>query len=544
MFYFNPYALPPLFGALLIIALGIFVWFKNSKSTANFSWFLICLSMFVWLIGDCLLFSTKNPKFALFFTKIVYIGVTGIPIGNFYFSSKLIQSRLNRVTLFSLIAIYSIGIFFTSQTNLIINGTYNYFWGFYPKAGTYHGVYLIIWLAVYCSALLLLRKKINESKDNGYDQKCIRHVFYALSIGGILGPLDFIQKYGFEFYPVGYFSVPSVVGFISYSILKHKLLNIDIVIKKSVIYSILIIILTSIYLLIIILAEWLFQGLVGYKSITLSLFLVIVATILFNPLRNRIQMLIDKIFLGKTPQEMAQENELLKQQIEHSERLKAASTLALGLAHEIKNPITTIKTFAEYLPQKLDDKEFLAKFSKLIPAETERINNIIHQLLQFSKPSLPKFQQVRIHQLIQETLTFLNSEFLKRRIKLSESYENRETLIHADPEQIKQVLLNIIFNSMEAMPSGGTITIETKNKDDFVELLISDTGCGIPKEDLKHIFDPFFSKKESGTGLGLAIVHQIIKNQNGKIEVESTINKGTTFLIKLPLTKKNPHNEA
>jgi two-component system sensor histidine kinase AtoS len=313
-------------------------------------------------------------------------------------------------------------------------------------------------------------------------------------------------------------------------------MGIEIVFRKGLLYSVLIAIFTSIYLALIFICEWLFRGVIGYKSFFLSLLSAIILALLFTPLRNKIQTLIDRLFLGKTPQEIANENELLKHELEHSERLKTASALALGLAHEIKNPITTIKTFAEYLPEKLDDKEFLTKFSKLIPAETERINNIIQQLLRFSKPSAPKFQQIWVHQIIQDTLSLLNNEFLKRKIKLSEAYEDREILINADPEQIKQVLLNIIFNAMEAMPQGGTISIETRSEEArFLEISIRDEGCGISKEDLKHIFDPFYSKKESGAGLGLAITHQIIKNHSGKIDVLSKINEGTIIKLQLPI---------
>ncbi|KIE18204.1 hypothetical protein DS62_12990, partial [Smithella sp. SC_K08D17] len=168
--------------------------------------------------------------------------------------------------------------------------------------------------------------------------------------------------------------------------------------------------------------------------------------------------------------------------------------------------------------------------------ETERINNIIQQLLRFSKPSAPKFQQTYIQQIIRENLAFLNSEFLKRRIELSEIYEDENNTIHADPEQIKQVFFNIIFNAMEAIPRGGTIVIEIKLLDNyFLEISIKDNGSGISKDDLPHIFDPFFSKKESGTGLGLAITHQIVKNHNGKIEVQSKINKGTIVKLQFPI---------
>lgn len=287
------------------------------------------------------------------------------------------------------------------------------------------------------------------------------------------------------------------------------------------------------------LVEWFFRGIIGYRSIIISLLSAFVIALLFSPLRNKIQSLVDHVFFGKLPQEIASENERLRQELERSERLKATSTLALGLAHEIKNPLTTIKTFAEYLPEKYKDDEFVNKFSKIIPSEVERINNIVHQLLDFSKPSPPAFNNTNIHNLISDILAFLNSSFLKNKIKVNESYEDLTLVIKIDPIQIKQALLNIILNAIESMPNGGTISIKTMLEEhDYLEIEISDEGCGIAEKDLKHIFDPFYSKKESGTGLGLSISYRIIQNHKGSIEVESEVNKGTIFRIKLPMQIK------
>jgi len=171
-----------------------------------------------------------------------------------------------------------------------------------------------------------------------------------------------------------------------------------------------------------------------------------------------------------------------------------------------------------------------------VPSEVERINNIVHRLLDFSKPAPPTFQMTNVCALIDDTLEFLNNEFLKRHIVIEKNYENQATGLKIDPSQIKQVLLNIILNAMDAMPKGGKITIKTQTvKDGTLEIDIADTGSGISKEHLKHIFDPFFTTKDSGSGLGLSIVHQIIQNHGGKIEAESEIGNGSVFRIKLPI---------
>jgi len=498
---------------------------------------LFYVALFIWAACATIISKTTNPDLSFIFWKVACIGVTFTAV----FSSQTIYLLIKQENRKIVVCTYVLAFFFTiliSSTTLVLkkplNNFYKDFW--VSSVGNLYFVWFLYWLITILYAhfnfiMTFIKKRLEKPAD-------LKLLLLAFSPGFICGILNFLNPFNFTIFQIANFGIALYVIVFTYLIFRNQLMGIEIIYRRSLLYSFLITILTGIYLLLIMIMEWLFRGILGYKSLIVSLSSAFIIAIVFDPLRNKIQILVDRLFLGKTPPEMAKENELLKHELEQSERLKTASALALGLAHEIKNPITTIKTFAEYLPDKLDDKEFLTKFAKLIPVETERINNIIRQLLKFSKPSPPKFQEVRIHQLIQDILVFLNNEFLKRKIRLSEAYENRETTILADSEQIKQVLLNIIFNSMEAMPDGGTISIETKNDNDSLELSISDTGCGITKEDLGHIFDPFYSKKESGTGLGLAITHQIIKNHNGKIEVQSELNKGTKFQIMFLVHKK------
>lgn len=492
--------------------------------------------MFIWLLGDASLFSTKNEILASFLTRVIYIGISAIPINIYFFVKNITKSAFKNIWILWLAYLLVMPIIF--KTNLIVGQPNVFFWGFYPKAGFYHWLYLIMWASLFVVSTLNIYNQISKYKIINDGKKRLQYSFWALAVGGILGSLDFIQKYGIELYPFGYFCVPAIVCLITYAIVKHNLMDINIAVRKGFVYSILIAAITAIYLLLIMVIEYLFREIIGYRSIIVSLISAFIIAIIFNPLRSKIQNFIDRVFMGKLPQEIVLENTLLKQEVERSERLKTASTLALGLCHEIKNPLTTIRTFAEFLPEKYKDEDFVKKFAKLIPSEVERINSIIKQLLDFSKPAPPSFRNTNIHQLINEVLIFLNSEFLKKHIKVEGADENLSLSIKIDPPQIKQALLNIILNAMEAMPKGGVLHISTQvGRSNYLDIRISDSGCGIPKEDLKQIFDPFFTNKDSGTGLGLAITHQIIKNHNGSIEVESTLDKGTTFTIKLPLER-------
>jgi len=393
-------------------------------------------------------------------------------------------------------------------------------------------IWFFIWFATVIYAHFLLFQYLNKQNSKYKELKIFT---FATAIAFAMGGVNFLSVFRFPIFEYGNFGLAVYCILATYIIFRHQFLGINVVIQKGLFYSILIAALTSLYLILILIIELLFRGLIGYKSLVLSLSSAFIIALLFNPIRNRIQILIDRIFLGKTSEEFAHENELLKQELERSDRLKTASTLALGLAHEIKNPLTTIKTFAEFLPEKFKDEDFVNKFSKLVPSEVERINNIIHQLLDFSKPTPPSFKNTNIHHLINDILVFFNNEFLKKRIRISEAYSDSTLIIRVDPSQIKQALLNIILNGIDAMPTGGNIVFRTLIDNKYFKIYISDSGRGIAKEDLKHVFDPFFTTKDEGTGLGLSVTHQIIKNHKGTIEVQSEIGKGTTFVISLPL---------
>jgi two-component system sensor histidine kinase HydH len=316
-------------------------------------------------------------------------------------------------------------------------------------------------------------------------------------------------------------------------------MDIKISLSRSFAYTILIFLITFMYFLATYLISTYLNALIGYKSFIFSFLAASITALAFIPLKDILQTFIDKYFFKKTINEIEQENLLLRQEVTQSDRMKSIAILASGMAHEIKNPLTPIKTFSEQLPSRLDDKEFLLKFSKIINKEVDRIDSLVQELLSFAKPSLPELKQTNIHQLIEQTLELLNNEIIRHKINLNTSFENKNIFIHIDPQQIKQAFLNIFLNAIDAMPNGGTLTINTsiitsEAKQSLI-IEISDTGCGIDPKDLSHIFDPFFSKKDHGTGLGLSITHEIIKNHNGKILAESKLGKGTTFRIELPV---------
>jgi signal transduction histidine kinase len=285
------------------------------------------------------------------------------------------------------------------------------------------------------------------------------------------------------------------------------------------------------YFILIYIIELFFRGFVGYKSIGLTIGFLVVFTLIFQPLKNFIQSFIDKYFFKGSQAVLADELQKAQEELKRIERLKAVGTLAAGMAHEIKNPLTGIKTFTEYLPAKHNEPGFVDKFHKIVSTEVDKINSIVQQLLDFSKPKPLQLKEINIHQIIDQTISLLSNSLIKCKITLVRNYDSSIPFLRIDPNQMQQVFCNLFLNAIEAMRDGGKLNVITAQAENTVEITISDTGKGISKKDLEHIFDPFYTTKETGTGLGMSIIYGIIREHKGEISVES--GKGTSIIIKL-----------
>jgi PAS domain S-box-containing protein len=243
----------------------------------------------------------------------------------------------------------------------------------------------------------------------------------------------------------------------------------------------------------------------------------------------------------------------LESQIRRSDRLASLGTLSAGMAHEIKNPLVSIKTFAQLLPERYQDSDFRETFSNLIGHEIDRIDSLVNQLLRFARPTKPLLRPMHVHEILEKSLSLIGHRMYQKEIKLTRSLEANVDTIRADADQLEQVFLNFFLNAMDAMKNGGELAVNTHIHTDerwisalthgnggtaeVLRITIRDTGEGIRKQDIPHVFDPFFTTKDYGTGLGLSVVHGIIQEHGGQIEVESELKKGTAFHVLLPLVR-------
>ena len=240
----------------------------------------------------------------------------------------------------------------------------------------------------------------------------------------------------------------------------------------------------------------------------------------------------------------------LEREVQQAEKLAVVGQLAAGIAHQIGTPLNVISGSAEYLMMEWGPDRPRPRELEIIVAQTDRITKLIQQLLNFARPTRMAVQAVKLNDLLREILGLTEHQIAKERITVTTDLQADLPAIAGDENQLEQAFLNIVINAWHAMPAGGALTLRTRtvSAGDFprragrpappaVEVIIADTGIGIPAEHLPRIFDPFFSTKGvgRGTGLGLAITRRIVEDHRGTIEVASEVGRGTTFTIRLPV---------
>ncbi|MBI3252910.1 MAG: hypothetical protein HYZ52_06340 [Candidatus Omnitrophica bacterium] len=415
-----------------------------------------------------------------------------------------------------------------SQTRLAFGVHYNVITGMMATA---IAMFLLIVIITYKNLLEYLQVATEGRQTQA------KYFIFGFAFGFIGGATTLLPPFGIDvIYPAGNLGVGIYAFILVYAMFRHQILDVRIVIKRTIFYSLTTLFISIAYILVIFVLHKLFllENIIK-PTVPNSIILVVLIMVFLKPVEIFLHRFLDKKFFKGTITEIAKQKQLLETELERRERLKSVGILAAGMAHEIKNPITAIKTFAEYLPAKYDDPGFREKFSKIIVEESERVSRIVQDLLLFSKPSEPRRCLCDVHRLLRDTLDLLSGDILKNKITVVTDFDPAAGKSHVDAGQMKQAFLNLLMNAIEAMPNGGALKVSTSLTADLGLLItVSDTGPGISSDKLPHLFDPFFTDKDEGTGLGLAITHAIIEKNGGKITVQSAFGKGASFLITLP----------
>ncbi|WP_447972840.1 ATP-binding protein [Nitrospira sp. Kam-Ns4a] len=704
------YSIPVLLAGTLVFAGGLWVVLKAPRSVVHRTFGLICAAVCCWLLGMFMLYSSEREEAALLWGKVVYVGVVYVPAFFYHFTLRFLHlhDQYPRVWLpYCLSTVFLLLL----PSAYLVDGQYRYFWGFYPKVGPLHPLFLVYFAAVSGRALWFLYVAARRAKrDSSVEATHLRYVFLAFALG-YLASADFIPSYGIELYPTGYVFACLWVAIVSYAVLKHQLM--DFAPSDSVTRAIpyrQLLTLIPVYLIVLALL-WIFTGtpyytLAGILVATFAVFANVLASVqrrmeravekalftrrydayetltefskamvtildlktlneeilqtlanvmgiqtasLFlltkekesyelkatcgfdqgrpslvslkadHPLPRHLQLarqpilreeltqgfadptsnpvelalvtdslaqldsevclpllnkerLIGFLNLGhKTRFEMYSQDDLnllstlaynaaialdnallyedLRRQkaiMQRTDRLRSLETIAGGFAHEIRNPLTSIKTFVQLAPDRRDDPEFMGHFSGVVAEDVERIERLIQEILDYARYMEPKFAVQDLNEIVASCLYFIEVKAATKDILIQRDLAGDLPPVRLDRQQVKQVLLNLFLNAMDAMSErGGRLTVRTHrltkaNGDGWVQIEVADTGSGITPENLEHIFDPFYTTKHAsgereGTGLGLTIVHQIVQEHRGYIEVESEVGRGTTFFVNLPV---------
>lgn len=267
---------------------------------------------------------------------------------------------------------------------------------------------------------------------------------------------------------------------------------------------------------------------------------------------------LENYFLARERERLMEEKLNTVRKAAEANRLASLGMLAAGIAHEINNPLVSINTFLKLLPQKVKefqanptciDSDFWVKFYQIAEDELKRVQDLVRELLNLAKPPKYDFEETNIRQLIQNEAQLFESAAKEKDVRLKIEIEGNLPSVRCDRSRIKQLLLNLVINAIQATSQGGQVTIGTRCAMNWflrqhLEISVKDTGEGIPDDLKPRIFEPFFSTKKKGTGLGLMVCDFIAKYHGGEIRVDSEVGKGTTFVVSLPFQPPQPTSSS
>ncbi|MCA9405411.1 MAG: hypothetical protein KC684_02655 [Candidatus Omnitrophica bacterium] len=551
----NLFSVSSFFTAVTFFPLAFLLLSKGTKAVKYFG--LHCLAVALWGAGAFVLGISTSPEFSANAFRFIFCPVLFISV--FSAHCFLLMSN-NKYTKYILPPIYLQAIFFciisirgemTEQFQIISNSHYWF------KGSPYYLYAFLIWITIVgITHTILLWHYIISHPDK---KRQLIFLVIAIPVGFGGGATNFFYGIGIDVYPYGNCLVPFYSLLVGYAILQHQLFDITYVLRKGLAYFLLIITICGLYFMTIMLCRPIIESLVGSQTIFSGLLAALILGLIYAPMRLRIEQFIDATIFQGYRKEVERQKQLIEEELVRSEKFKMVSTITRGIIYEMRNPLTSIKTRGLLIPEKTQDKEFLLKSCDVIERQVDRINELLSGLSKFSTSSQIDRTKVDAEDMIQGILKILNHRVNEKSLVVQTSFNHPKDLdLALDAEQFQQAIYNIVINAIDAMEDNGTLTISTSIKKEFdseksdkpkkinfFTISIEDTGHGIPEDNLKHIFDPFYSPGERKTGLGLSIAHRIITEHGGNITVESELNKGSTFTVWLPIdTNKENKNAA
>ncbi|OGW94144.1 MAG: hypothetical protein A3G36_03230 [Omnitrophica bacterium RIFCSPLOWO2_12_FULL_45_13] len=637
----NLFAIAALTLVLTCLGLGFLV-FRFGHEKLHWIWGYFNIVVATWGFGCFIAGTTSDQNMAIFGWKIAFAAGMFISILFFHMVCVFCKAKYTGLIILGYLQAIILNIINLGFDRVVTKVRYVY--GiYYVQASEFLIAGILLYLLLVTASFLELIKFFGKVAENRRTQ--LSYVIIGFFCGFLGGTSTFLPMLGIDsIYPAGNFGIVLYCIIVTYAILRHQLLDIEVIVKKTIIFSGLFTAAYTIFAFFALLSQALFEKYIienRWVSLIPSVFVV---TIMLRPLENYLVTVTDKylfqkkydykellktfmsevltvleidklvmltkeklektmkleycgivitdkddknivynseiklkipitlndkaigaLLLGKkkSDEEYTKDDidilqsltralgiaisnaklfdELARTQAEMAQKDKMATvgTLAASMAHEIRNPITTIRVFSEYVPDRLKDTEFTNKYKDIVVKEVDKIDHIIQTLIDFSgDDSAAEIEMVSLEESIDEltSLTGLDKDMLDK-IDFVKEIPANISKIRVNRKELDGILLNLIQNAMHAIEGKGRITFKAEEKNEFVELDIIDTGCGMSDDIAKNIFNPFFTTRSEGFGLGLFVVKQLVKRNGGTISVESTVGQGTKFRLRFKKSK-------
>ncbi len=539
-YFFNPYALPLIVVAAMILVVGAFVFKQNFKSKANQIFFFLCISLFAWLTGHAWMYLLNDAKLALqVYRSYTFIGVSFIGINIYTFTVSWL--KLWKSQKWVVIIGYVLAVFFyiaDLTTNLVTPFVEKYPWGFLARFGwlgfTFFGTFLLFFAGAFFNLIYRLQYPMEAISKSQVQAVIIAFGF------GVTGSFDYIPTLGHvELYPFGYISAFFWILGMSYAIVKFHILDIQTAIHKSLFWAA---ITLACLLPLALVAYFLRDWLLNLPRLVFSLALFgFTATFLLLAMQVNLKKWNKE--LEEKVEERTRQLTQAQAQLIQAEKLASIGTLAGGIAHEINNSLIGVVSNVDMIISGILNVEETNSSLEQIKKAGERCRATVQKLMFYVRKPLDtsERQLTNINEIVENTLGLFRYQLEQDNISIVTNLQAR-TLVFGHPNELSQVFTNLILNARDAVQgrrNEAQIKLRSFESDGEVSVEIEDNGKGIDRTNVSKIFDPFFTTKEvgKGTGLGLTIARGIVQGYGGSIDVKSEVGMGTTVAISLPKGK-------
>ncbi len=493
----------------LIIGVSLFI--NKNKNEKKISFAVLCLGIFIQRAASFIYFVSD----ANLWKTVEDLGLILLPAMSLNFTRTLILKGgyITKRHVVMALAVPIAGLLM-QMIGIINDHSFTTFINVYIA-----GVAAIIYLSI---VVYIFKKAL------GVEKRRLIYMAIAGAIAAGLCLLDYIMIGGREFPPLSNIIVAALLYFILLIIAYPHLTKLHELMAKTLVITIQTILATGCFYLVIELFTK--DSDIPFTHILVSAFVIVISV---TPLKVIMKKIFSYFYPGS--QDVFTSLYAFDERLER-EKSMMLEEMAPVLAHEIKNPLGSIKGAAQYLATEIENEEN-RQILNVIIEETDRLNGVMSQFLNYAKPFRYEKKVQKIEPILDKVFSLVKARQIMDKVTIEKDIQENLPTVKMDSEKIMQVILNIVFNAIEAMPDGGKLTLGArkveKENNEGIEIIVRDTGKGIAKEDIKNIFKPFYTSKERGVGLGLAICNRIVRNHGGTITVKSNLGRGSTFKIRL-----------